>query len=157
METVTGLPKKLSVCGDDERIRYPHVTHGRKVPAANASIIANSMSYSALPERGAAFHLQQGGMYRISYAVGSSQHRRVTRSLVVFEGASQRRLWGGQLVGCLDFSRPQGRPLSLLSAQLVDVRPATVNERGQLVLTDDPAQRKRRVSRRPSLVEQPSW
>jgi hypothetical protein len=115
------------------------------------------MSDSALPERDVAVRLEPGVMYRISYAVGSQQHRRVTRSLVVFEGASQRRLWGGQLVGCLDFSRPQGRPLSLLSSQLVDARPATLNDRGQLVLTDDPTQRRRRVSRRASLVEQPSW
>jgi len=140
-----------------ERIRYPYVTHGPKVAVANASIIANSMSDSGLPERDIAYRLEPGVMYRISYAVGLQQHRRVTRSLVVFEGASQRRLWGGQLVGCLDFSRPQGRPLSLLSSQLVDVRPATLNDRGQLVLTDDPVQRRRRVSRRASLVEQPSW
>jgi hypothetical protein len=157
METVTELSEKLSVCSGAERIRYPHVTLDREVAAATASIIAPSMSYSALPERDDAFQLEPGGMYRISYAVGSHQHRRLTRSLVVFEGRSQRRMWGGQAVSCLDFLRPQGRALSLLSTQLVDVRPASLNERGQLILNDDPAQPKRRLSRRQSLVEQPGF
>lgn|SRR5579864_1843112 len=94
------------------------------------------------------FGLRPGEMYRISYAVGNPHHRRVTRSLVVFGGRSQRRQWNGELVPCLDFARPQGRPLSLLATQLVDARPATLNERGQLVLTDEPGQRRRRVNRR---------
>jgi hypothetical protein len=51
-------------------------------------------------------------------------------------------------VPCLDFSRPQGRPLSLVAAQLVDARPASLNERGQLILTGEFGQRRRRVSRR---------
>ena len=94
------------------------------------------------------FGLRPGEMYRISYAVGSPHQRRVTRSLVVFGGQSHRRQWDGEVVICLDFSRPRGRPLSLLAAQLVDARPATLNERGQLILTDEPGQRRRRVVRR---------
>jgi hypothetical protein len=64
-------------------------------------------------------------------------------------------MWGGQLVTCLEFSRPHGRPLSILLNQLVDVRPAVLNERGQHVLTDEPTQR-RRISRR-HLLEQPAF
>lgn len=87
-------------------------------------------------------------MYRISYALGSARERRVTRSVVVFGGASERRQWNGQIVTCLDFARPHGRALSILSTQLVDVRPAVRNESGQVVLVDLPGQRKRRLSRR---------
>lgn len=87
-------------------------------------------------------------MYRISYALGSTRERRVTRSVVVFDGATERRQWNGQVVMCLDFSRPHGRPLSILSAQLVDARPAVRNERGQVVLVDGPGPRRRRLSRR---------
>ena len=97
---------------------------------------------------GGGFGLRPGEMYRISYAVGSPHQRRVTRSLVVFGGQSHRRQWDGDVVMCLDFSRPHGRPLSLLAEQLVDARPATLNERGQLILTDEPGQRRRRVVRR---------
>jgi hypothetical protein len=116
------------------------------------------MNHAALPQGDALerFDLNPGEMYRISYAVGTHQQRRVTRSLVVYEGSTDRRMWGGQQVRCLDFSRPQGRPLSLLATQLVDARPATLNDRGQLVLTDEPGQRRRRVSRR-NLIEQPAW
>src|SRR5437870_6269386 len=112
------------------------------------------MNLSALPEGDAAnsVDLMPGELYRISYAVGSPSQRRVTRSIVIYAGASQRRLWNGHLVPCLDFSRPQGRQLSLLLSQLVDARPASVNERGQLVLTDETAAKRRRVSRR-SLLE----
>jgi hypothetical protein len=92
--------------------------------------------------------LVSGELYRISYAVGSPSQRRVTRSIVIYEGASQRRLWNGERVPCLEFSRPQGRWLSLLVTQLVDARPASMNERGQLVLSDEAALKRRRVSRR---------
>jgi hypothetical protein len=94
------------------------------------------------------FALRPGEMYRISYAVGGQHERRVSRSLVVFGGRTERRQWNGELVPCLDFSRPQGRPLSLVAAQLVDARPASLNERGQLILTGEFGQRRRRVSRR---------
>jgi hypothetical protein len=87
-------------------------------------------------------------MYRVSYAVGTSQQRRVTRSLAIFDGASERRLWNGEVVQCLDFTRPHGRSLSLLSTQLVEARPATLNERGQLILVDRTSTRRRRTSRR---------
>lgn len=92
------------------------------------------------------FGLRPGEMYRISYSVGTPHQRRVTRSLVVFGGTAQRRQWDGELVNVLDFIRPQGRPLSLLAAQLVDARPASLNERGQLILTDDPGKRRRRLT-----------
>jgi hypothetical protein len=100
--------------------------------------------------------LVPGELYRISYAVGSPSQRRVTRSIVIYEGASQRRLWNGEQVPCLEFSRPHGRRLSLLLSQLVDARPASVNERGQLVLTDEPTPKRRRVSRR-SLLGQAAY
>ncbi len=99
------------------------------------------------------FELRPGGMYRISYAVGAPRQRRVTRSLVVFGGRSHRRQWDGELVYCLDFARPQGRPLSLLASQLVDARPASLNERGQLILTDEPAQHRRRLTRRRRVLQ----
>ena len=92
--------------------------------------------------------LTAGEMYRISYAVGTMAQRRVTRSLVVFAGSSERRLWNGDVVTCLNFNRPHGRPLSLLSTQVVDARPASLNERGQLVLVDRQRTRRRRVSLR---------
>jgi hypothetical protein len=116
------------------------------------------MNLSALPEWDALddVDLMPGELYRISYAVGSPSQRRVIRSIVIYEGASQRRLWNGQLVPCLDFSRPQGRQLTLLLSQLVDARPASMNERGQLVLTDEPVPRRRRVSRR-NLLQQAAY
>lgn len=95
---------------------------------------------------GGRFHLEPGEMYRISYALGVS--RRVTRSVVVFGGATERRQWNGEVVACLEFTRPQGRPLSLLSTQLVDARLAVRNDRGQVVLLDDPEHRRRRLPRR---------
>jgi len=116
------------------------------------------MNLSALPEGDAAnsVDLMPGELYRISYAVGSPSQRRVIRSIVIYEGASQRRLWNGQLVPCLDFSRPQGRQLSLLLSQLVDARPASMNESGQLVLADEQAPRRRRLTRR-KLLEQAAF
>jgi hypothetical protein len=80
--------------------------------------------------------LQRGEMYRISYSLRTPQQRRVTRSLVVFTGSSRRRLWDGHEAVCYEFHRPHGRPLSLLRGQIVEARPATLNERGQLVLVD---------------------
>ena len=94
------------------------------------------------------FGLRPGELYRISYALGSPEVRRVTRSLAVFGGASARRQWDGTTVWCLDFTRPQGRPLSLVGDQLVDARLATLNEHGQVVLVDDPGRARRRLTRR---------
>lgn len=93
------------------------------------------------------FALRAGEMYRIAYAIGGTAQRRVTRSIVVYEGQSERRLWDGDTVPCLDFALPQGRMLSLLANQLVDARPAAMNERGQWVL-QQPAGRRRRAPRR---------
>lgn len=95
--------------------------------------------------------LQEGEMYRVSYSIGGSQPRRVTRSLAVFAGASEHRTWNGDPVTCLEFTRPHGRRLSLLSTQLVEARPATLNERGQLVLMERSRTRRRQGRRRPLL------
>lgn len=95
------------------------------------------------------FALQAGEMYRISYAIGGNPQRRVSRSVAVFGGESERRRWGGEMIQCLDFSLPHGRTLSLLAEQLVDVRMAELNERGQWVLTEDmPGGRRHRGGRR---------
>ena len=97
------------------------------------------------------FGLHPGEMYRIAYSVGGSQQRRVTRSIAVFTGQAERRRWGGEMATCLDFALPQGRVLSLLSSQLVDARPAAMNERGQWVLMDQQqGTRRRRAARRSS-------
>ena len=85
------------------------------------------------------FQLRRGEMYRISYSLRTPQQRRVTRSLAVFTGASKRRLWDGHEAVCLEFQRPHGRPLSLLRSQIVEARPATLNDHGQLVLVDEPS------------------
>jgi hypothetical protein len=88
-------------------------------------------------------------MYRISYAVGGLNQRRVTRSVAVYGGQAERRVWGGALAPCLDFALPQGRTLSLLTSQLVDARPAEKNENGQWVLQQTHG-RRRRAARRQS-------
>jgi hypothetical protein len=94
------------------------------------------------------FGLKRSEMYRVAYVAGALQSRRVSRSLVVFEGLSERRRWDGEAASCLDFVLPQGRPLSLLASQIVDVRPAGINERGQWVLlAQDRTGRRRRPSR----------
>ena len=97
------------------------------------------------------FGLRPTEMYRVAYVVGGVQSRRVSRSLVVFEGVSERRRWDGEATSCLDFVLPQGRPLSLVASQIVDVRPAGLNERGQWVLlAQDRPRRRRRPSRPPA-------
>src|ERR1700733_7967449 len=88
------------------------------------------------------FQLRRGEMYRISYTVRTPQQRRVTRSLAVFAGSSKRRLWDGREAVCFEFQRPHGRPLSLLRGQIVEARPATLNDRGQLVLVEEAVQRR---------------
>jgi hypothetical protein len=90
------------------------------------------------------FGLRPAEMYRVAYVAGGGESRRVSRSLAVFNGESERRRWDGQTVTCLDFVLPQGRPLSLLATQLVDVRPAGLNERGQWVLMSGDGQPRRR-------------
>ncbi|MDQ6716018.1 MAG: hypothetical protein M3Z83_07905 [Actinomycetota bacterium] len=82
----------------------------------------------------------------MAYVVGGVQSRRVSRSLVVYEGVCERRRWDGETASCLDFVLPQGRPLSLLASQVVDVRPAGLNERGQWVLLAQDRRRPRRRS-----------
>ncbi len=97
------------------------------------------------------FGLKTGDMYRVAYVAGGMQSRRVSRSLVVFEGITERRRWDGEAASCLDFVLPQGRPLSLLASQIVEVRPAGLNERGQWVLLAEGRVRRRRRSARRSL------
>ena len=87
--------------------------------------------------------LQAGAMYRIAYSVGTPGARRVSRSVVLFEKVSKRRLWSGELVRCLDFQLPHGRALSLLEDQIVDAREATQNDRGQWTL----GEKRRRTSK----------
>jgi hypothetical protein len=95
------------------------------------------------------FGLHTGEVYRIAYVAGGTRSRRVSRSLVVFAGVSERRRWDGEWAPCLDFVLPQGRPLSLLGSQLIDARPAARNESGQWVLlAQDHASRRRRPARR---------
>jgi hypothetical protein len=96
------------------------------------------------------FGLKAGEMYRVAYVAGGVQSRRVSRSLVLFEGVTERRRWDGEAASCLDFVLPQGRPLSLIASQLVDVRPAALNECGQWVLVaQDRTRRRRRSQQRP--------
>ncbi|MBJ7610593.1 MAG: hypothetical protein JF887_14390 [Candidatus Dormibacteraeota bacterium] len=95
------------------------------------------------------FRLQPGEMYRVAYITGGPQARRMSRSLAVFEGMVEHRRWGGEIASCLDFALPQGRALSLLDSQLVDVRPAGLNERGQWVLVSQEIRRRHRAPRRP--------
>ena len=91
-----------------------------------------------ITERWRRVQLRRGEMYRISYSLRTPQQRRVTRSLAVFTGSSKRRLWDGHEAVCFEFQRPHGRPLSLLRGQIVEARPATLNDRGQLVLVEEP-------------------
>ncbi len=97
------------------------------------------------------FGLKTGDMYRVAYVAGGVQSRRVSRSLVVFDGITERRRWDGNAASRLDFVLPQGRPLSLLASQIVDVRPAGLNERGQWVLLAEGRLRRRRRTPRRSL------
>ena len=100
--------------------------------------------------------LRRGEMYRISYSLQTPQLRRVTRSLAVFTGSSTRRLWDGHEAICYEFERPHGRPLSLLRGQIVEARPATLNDRGQLVLVEEAGLRQRRTFAR-GLNGRPKW
>ena len=106
-------------------------------------------SQPALPAAVDRFQLHAGEAYRIAYSIGASAQRRVSRSIAVFTGESERRRWGGDSIACLDFALPQGRQLSLLSDQLVDVRAATRNEQGQWVLlAEERSHRRPRATRR---------
>jgi hypothetical protein len=92
------------------------------------------------------FGLKAGEMYRVAYVAGGVHSRRVSRSLVLFAGVTERRRWDGEAASCLDFVLPQGRPLALLASQVVDVRPAALNECGQWVLVAQDRSRRRRRS-----------
>jgi hypothetical protein len=94
------------------------------------------------------WRLTEGETYRIAYGVGGAADRRITRSVVVYSGAGERRRWDGRLVRCLEFALPRGRMLSLLEEQLVDARPALINDQGQLLLVNGGGARRRRILRR---------
>jgi hypothetical protein len=95
-----------------------------------------------------AWALTPGTLYRIAYGVGGTSDRRITRSVVVFTGEGDRKRWDGKQVRCLEFALPRGRTLSLLEDQLVDARPAHIDDRGHLVLVEATAGGRRRVYRR---------
>jgi hypothetical protein len=95
------------------------------------------------------FGLQPGATYRVAYVAGGGESRRVSRSLAVYLGVCERRRWDGEVAACLDFVLPQGRALSLLSSQLVDVRPTGLNDRGQWVLASRVRAPHRRRGARP--------
>jgi hypothetical protein len=128
----------------------PNAADTLSSPAVPAARRARLVRDRSVIER---FGLRPGEMYRIAYVTGGAQSRRVSRSLVVFEGGSERRRWDGEVASCVDFALPHGRGLSLLASQLVDVRPAGRNERGQWVLiAQDQAHRRRRAPRRAALA-----
>jgi hypothetical protein len=120
------------------------VTRGPNPPRRTRQYLQTMMNAQSAGHHGEVerFQLRRGEMYRISYTVRTPQQRRVTRSLAVYAGSSKRRLWDGREAVCYEFQRPHGRPLSLLRGQIVEARPATLNDRGQLVLVEDSAQRR---------------
>jgi hypothetical protein len=70
--------------------------------------------------------------------------------VAIYGGQTERRVWSGDVMSCLDFALPQGRTLSLLTSQLVDARPAELNERGQWVLQQPDGHHRRAPRRRRS-------
>jgi hypothetical protein len=121
------------------------------VNAADPPIHAAAQRSRLVRDRNAAerFSLHPGAMYRVAYLAGGGESRRVSRSLAVFERVSDRRRWDGEVASCLDFVLPQGRALSLLASQLVDVRPTGLNDRGQWVLASRERAPHRRRGARP--------
>jgi hypothetical protein len=87
--------------------------------------------------------LNEGEMYRIAYSIKGSGDR-VSRSVALYLGSSEKRSWGGEVLPCLDFELPQGRKMSLLAEQVIDARAATLGEHGKWVLVDDGRGRGRR-------------
>ena len=122
----------------------PRVTRGPSRSRKTRQYLQTMMNAQSAGHHGEVerFQLRRGEMYRISYTVRTPQQRRVTRSLAVYAGSSKRRLWDGREAVCFEFQRPHGRPLSLLRGQIVEARPATLNDRGQLVLVEEPGPRR---------------
>ena len=120
------------------------VTRGPSPPHRTRQYLQTMMNAQSAGHHGEVerFQLRRGEMYRISYTVRTPQQRRVTRSLAVYTGSSKRRLWDGREAVCYEFQRPHGRPLSLLRGQIVEARPASLNDRGQLVLVEESGQRR---------------
>ena len=87
--------------------------------------------------------LNEGEMYRIAYSIKGPGDR-VSRSVALFLGSSEKKSWEGDVVPCLDFELPQGRKMSLLAEQVVDARAATLGDHGKWVLVDDGRARGRR-------------
>jgi hypothetical protein len=139
----------------------PHVTQGPNLLRKTRQYLQTMMNAQSAGHHGEVerFQLRRGEMYRVSYTVRTPQQRRVTRSLAVYSGSSKRRLWDGREAVCYEFQRPHGRPLSLLRSQIVEARPATLNDRGQLVLVEEPGPRRplsRSLSTR-SVWSPPPW
>lgn len=136
-DAVRGSEGAMEVCD-------PRVTRGPSGSRKTRQYLQTMMNAQSAGHHGEVerFQLRRGEMYRISYTVRTPQQRRVTRSLAVYAGSSKRRLWDGREAVCYEFQRPHGRPLSLLRAQIVEARPATLNDRGQLVLVEEPGPRR---------------
>src|SRR5579863_8722716 len=139
----------------------PGVTRGPSRSRRTRQYLQTMMNAQSAGHHGEVerFQLRRGEMYRISYTVRTPQQRRVTRSLAVYAGSSKRRLWDGREAVCYEFQRPHGRPLSLLRDQIVEARPATLNDRGQLVLVEEAGPRRplpRSLSTR-SAWSRPPW
>ncbi len=91
--------------------------------------------------------LEEGRAYRIAYRVGDSIRSHVIRSVAIFDGIHEERLWDGSQAACMFFRLPQGRALTLLSDQIIEVRLIEQNAQGQWILHDT---RRRRRAVRPS-------
>ncbi len=80
--------------------------------------------------------LEEGMSYRIAYRVGDSIRSHVIRSVAIFDGIREERLWDGSRASCFLFRLPQGRGLALLEDQIIEVRLIEQNEQGQWILHD---------------------
>ena len=142
--------------GDTMALCHPSVTRDPRTRHRTRQYFQVMMNAQRADHHGEveSVQLRRGEMYRISYSLQTPQLRRVTRSLAVFTGASKRRLWDGHEAMCFEFERPHGRPLSLLRGQIVEARPATLNDRGQLVLVEEPGPRQRRLLSQPQRPRQ---
>ncbi|MGC8460496.1 MAG: hypothetical protein ACP5OR_01440 [Candidatus Dormibacteria bacterium] len=93
--------------------------------------------------------LAEGRAYRIAYRVGDSIRSHVIRSVAIFDGIHDERLWDGTQAACFFFRLPQGRALTLVEEQIIEVRLIEQNAQGQWILHDT---RRRRKPVRPAHV-----
>ncbi len=142
------LRRKSEVAGGDHTVPEPQGVSARR----GREVLPDS---DALVE---SFGLIAGASYRIAYSVGTARSRRLTRSTAIFEGRGVQKAWNGASVECLRFRLPHGREIVLLQHQLVDVRASTRNERGQWVLQDSGAPRRRVAHSVPAIdPSAPGW